>query len=100
MTAASSPGYPESDPIRDTRSASRTSAETKSSFKTSEFFAYVASVIAVLIASWAVGDGSNGVDRFPADRAWLYVTLLTIGYVISRGLAKSGSREDTDTMRR
>ncbi|MFJ8827844.1 hypothetical protein ACIREE_39705 [Streptomyces sp. NPDC102467] len=63
-------------------------------------FAYVASVIAVLVASLAVGDGSDGVDRFPADRAWLYVTLLTIGYLISRGLAKSGSRETTDTTRR
>ncbi|MGY0019937.1 hypothetical protein [Streptomyces sp. cg35] len=100
MTAASSPGYSESGPMRDTHTAPRTSAETKPSFKTSEFFAYVASVIAVLIASWAVGDGANGVDRFPADRAWLYVTLLTIGYVISRGLAKSGSREDNETMRR
>jgi len=26
-----------------------------------------------------------------ADKAWLYITLLTIGYLISRGLAKSGS---------
>jgi hypothetical protein len=24
---------------------------------------------------------------------WLYVTLLTIGYMISRGLAKAGSRD-------
>ncbi len=30
---------------------------------------------------------------FGAASAWLYVTLLTIGYMVSRGLAKSGSRE-------
>ncbi|MFE6161025.1 hypothetical protein ACFQ7F_19165 [Streptomyces sp. NPDC056486] len=102
MTAASSPRYPDAEAgqARDTYAARQTQSETKPSFKTSEMFAYVASVIAVLIASLAVGDGSDGVDRFPADQAWLYVTLLTIGYLVSRGLAKSGSRETTDTTRR
>jgi hypothetical protein len=27
---------------------------------------------------------------------WLYATILTVGYMISRGLAKSGSREPYD----
>ena len=27
-----------------------------------------------------------------ADQVWRYVTYLTIGYLISRGLAKAGSR--------
>ena len=31
-------------------------------------------------------------DVFRAHRAWLYATILTVGYMISRGLAKSGSR--------
>jgi hypothetical protein len=31
-----------------------------------------------------------------ARQAWLYVTILTVGYMISRGLAKSGSREPYD----
>ncbi|WP_234426453.1 MULTISPECIES: hypothetical protein [Streptomyces] len=70
-----------------------TSTETKPSFKTTEFFVFVAAVVAVLIASAVVGRGDGMVDRFPADQAWLYVTLLSIGYLISRGLAKSGSRE-------
>ncbi|MEV1023206.1 hypothetical protein [Streptomyces sp. NPDC050264] len=102
MTAASSPRYPETETgqARDTYTARQTQSETKLSFKTSEMFAYVASVVAVLVASLVVGDGSDGVDRFPADRAWLFVTLLTIGYLISRGLAKSGSRETTNTTRR
>jgi hypothetical protein len=101
MTTASSPGYPEAESgsARDTHTAARTQSETKPSFKTSEIFVYAASVAAVLIASLAVGDGSDGVDRFPADQAWLYVTLLTIGYLISRGLAKSGSRASDDTRR-
>ena len=39
------------------------------------------------------GDDGQGFD---AKTAWLFVTLLTIGYMIGRGLAKSGSRERYD----
>ena len=66
----------------------RVSTETKSSHKTSEMIAYVVAVIGVLVAS-AVVDVSD----FGAQEAWFFVTLLTIGYMISRGLAKSGSRD-------
>jgi hypothetical protein len=68
--------------------------ETKPSFKTTELIVYVLAVIGVLIASYTVGDGSanNGADYFAADKAWWYITLLTIGYMVSRGLAKAGSR--------
>jgi hypothetical protein len=69
----------------------RISTETKASVKTSELIAYVAAVIGVLIAS-AVVDASD----FGAQEAWFYVTLLTIGYMVSRGLAKSGSRDFYD----
>jgi len=70
--------------------------ETKPSFKTTELIVYVLSVIGVLIASNVVGDGANndGGDYFAADKAWWYITLLTIGYMISRGLAKAGSRSN------
>ena len=33
---------------------------------------------------------------FGAQQVWLYATLLTIGYMVSRGLAKSGSRDPYD----
>jgi hypothetical protein len=36
---------------------------------------------------------SGHLDYFRADKAWFYIVLLTIGYLGSRGLAKSGSRE-------
>jgi hypothetical protein len=70
--------------------------ETKPSFKTTELIVYVLAVIGVLIASQVLGDGNaeNGADYFAADKAWWYITLLTIGYMISRGLAKSGSRSN------
>ena len=48
-------------------------------------------VLGVLIAS-AVVDTSD----FGAQEAWFYITLLTIGYLVSRGLAKSGSRDFYD----
>ena len=69
----------------------RISTETKASFKTTELVAYVAAVLGVLIAS-AVVDTSD----FGAQEAGFYVTLLTIGYLVSRGLAKSGSRDFYD----
>ena len=71
----------------------RRSTETKASFKTTELMAYIAAVVGVLIASAAVGTTHAHLDYFRADKAWFYIVLLTIGYVVSRGLAKSGSRE-------
>jgi hypothetical protein len=75
----------------------RLTTETKASFKTTEFFAYLAAVVCVLIASQLVGTEDGHGDYFRADRAWLYITILTVGYMISRGLAKSGSRERYDS---
>ena len=69
----------------------RISSETRPSFKTTELVAYVAAVVGVLVAS-AMVDKSD----FGAQEAWFYVTLLTIGYLVSRGLAKSGSRDFYD----
>ncbi|MFF7451727.1 MULTISPECIES: hypothetical protein [unclassified Streptomyces] len=74
----------------------RLSTETKAAFKTTEFFAYIAAVVAVLIASMVVGDDEGHADYFRADKAWLYIVILTVGYMISRGLAKSGSRDPYD----
>ena len=73
----------------------RVSTETKASFKTTEFFAYVAAVVGVLIAAGVVDENNAG--GFGAKQAWLYVTILTVGYMLSRGFAKSGSREPYTT---
>jgi hypothetical protein len=69
----------------------RASTETKASFKTTEFFAYLAAVVGVLIAAGIVDESNAG--GLGAKQAWLYVTILTVGYMVSRGFAKSGSRE-------
>ena len=74
----------------------RLTTETKASFKTTELVAYVAAVIGVLVASYVVDTTDNHSDYFRADRAWFYIVLLTIGYMVSRGLAKAGSRDAYD----
>ena len=63
----------------------RTSDETKLSLKTTEFWAIVSIIGAILVAS-AVSDSLGDV------RAWTLVAAVGIGYMISRGLAKSGHR--------
>ena len=79
--------------------ASRLTIETKHALKTTELWAFIAAVAGVLIASQIVtsGNGSGGADNngdtFDAARAWLYVTILTVGYLVSRGFAKAGSHE-------
>lgn len=67
--------------------------ETKASFLTTEFWAMAASIAAILLAA-------NQADNFGAERAWTLVAAVVVGYMISRGLAKSGSshrdRDDVD----
>jgi hypothetical protein len=73
-------------------SGRRLATETKHAFKTTEFWMYLVAVIAILIAADNLG-GGQAHDVFRADKAWLFVSILTVGYMISRGLAKAGSRE-------
>jgi hypothetical protein len=72
----------------------RLSTETKAAFKTTEFFAFIGVLIAVLVAAAVIDETDAG--GFGARQAWLYATILTVGYMVSRGLAKSGSRDPYD----
>jgi hypothetical protein len=80
-----------SRPVRINRSD-----ETKPFYKTSEFVVFVIATIGVLLASFLVKTTDAHEDYFRADRAWLYVVVLSVGYIVSRGLAKSGSRHHDD----
>ncbi len=69
----------------------RLNTETKASFKTTEFFAFLAVLAGILISAGVVDEPNNG--GLGARQAWLYATILTVGYMVSRGLAKAGSRQ-------
>jgi hypothetical protein len=73
--------------------ARRLTTETKHALKTTEFYAYVAAFVMILIAGNSIESAEGGPDRFAADKVWLYITILTVGYMVSRGLAKAGSRD-------
>jgi hypothetical protein len=68
----------------DLRTNRRDTVETKPAFKTTEIAVWALTVIGVLVAA-AVTENLDGHD------AWKYVTWLSVGYMISRGLAKAGS---------
>ena len=72
----------------------RLSTETRASFKTTEFFAYLAVLAGILISAGVVDQADGG--GFGAEQVWLYATILTVGYLVSRGLAKAGSRQPYD----
>jgi hypothetical protein len=81
---------------QDVARSSRRATETKAAFKTTEFIAYVVAVVGVLVASYLVDTTEGHADYFRADKAFFYIVILTVGYLGSRGLAKSGSREHYD----
>lgn len=77
--------------------ARRLLVETKAAVKTTELYVFVASVVGILIAAAVTQAGDGHDDRFVSRQAWLYITILAFGYMLSRGLAKSGSgRDDAD----
>ncbi|MFL5830878.1 MAG: hypothetical protein ACJ76X_13270 [Solirubrobacteraceae bacterium] len=79
-----------------TESVRRLSTETKAAFKTTEFVAFLAIVAGILISAAVVKATSAHRDVFTAAQAWLYVSIVAVGYMVSRGLAKSGSTQHHD----
>jgi hypothetical protein len=71
----------------------RLTTETKQAFKTTEFWAMVVVIVGILVSAAAIKGGDNGTDEFIARNAWLYVSIVAAGYMVSRGLAKAGSRD-------
>ena len=66
--------------------------ETKPFFLTSEFVA-----AGLAIGGIAITAASS--DAFGAWRAWILISAVVVGYVISRGIAKSGIRSHADDPR-
>jgi hypothetical protein len=72
------------DRVTSPRTSRVTRDETKPSFLTTEFYAMIGSIAAILVAAAQA-------DNFDAPLAWTLVAAVAIGYMVSRGLAKSGS---------
>ena len=68
---------------------SRFTTETKEATKTTELITFIVAVIGIAVTAFTVDNDPD----FGAERAWLYITILAVGYMISRGLAKAGSHE-------
>jgi len=87
-------GAARGDSVRHTGVIRRRTTETKQAFKTTEFWAMVGIVVAILVSAAAIkGGDTSGTDEFIARQAWLYVAIVAGAYLISRGLAKSGSSD-------
>jgi hypothetical protein len=97
MEAGTTTGAVRTDSVRHRGVVRRLTTETKQAFKTTEFWAMLGVIVAILVSAAAIGD-TNGTDEFVARQAWLYVAIVAGAYLISRGLAKAGSSDPyTDT---
>ena len=75
------------------RGLRRLATETKAAVKTTEFYAYILVLAGLLIAGLATSAGTGRDDRLVSHQVWLFAVILTVGYMVSRGLAKSGSQD-------
>ena len=66
----------------------RTFTETKLGAKTSEFYFAIVAIAGILIATYVDGD-----DSLVLDDGWRMAAFVAVAYIISRGLAKLGTRE-------
>lgn len=94
-SGTSSTGYDNADlGAVTTQRLTRRTGETKASSKTTELYVYLAAVLAVAVTAFVVSDNGHGShDPFSALDALRYITYLSIGYMVARGLAKAGSHD-------
>jgi hypothetical protein len=69
------------------RERRRTFTETKLGFKTTEFMLALAMIVALVVTAY-VGDAD-----LDATDGWRYASWVAAAYIVSRGLAKLGTRE-------
>ena len=66
------------------RAVRRLRTETKAAFKTTEFWAMIGLIVAILISAAVINGGDSGTDEFIARQAWLYVAILGGVFHLSR----------------
>lgn len=72
------------------RSVRRTFTETKAGVKTTEFWVMIVFVAGVLLSTYA------DQDTLARRDGWFFAALAAGAYIVSRGLAKLGTREPYD----
>lgn len=85
-------GYGYGPPPRGMRMRRQYPIETKPFFLTSEFVGAVLAIAGIAITAAAS-------DAFGAWRAWILITAVLVGYMVSRGIAKSGTHSHADDPR-
>ena len=75
------------------RRARRLTTETKAAFKTTEFWAMIGLIVAILVSAAVIKGGDDGTDQFIARQAWLYVAILGGGTSSRAGSPSPVSRE-------
>ena len=63
----------------------------QSAYITIELILYLVASMGIFITAAVIDESGSG-QGFGASEAWFYVTLLTVGFLLSRGLAKIGGR--------
>jgi len=90
--ATTAPGYQARTGIESRRDdgvrVRRTFTETKAFYKTSEFMVWLLSVVGVLVVTYV--DDSGSLSNW---HGWLLIAVLSAAYMLSRGVAKSATRE-------
>lgn len=70
------------------RTERRTFTETKLGAKTSEFYFAIIAIAGILFATYIESD-----DSLAIEDGWRIASFVAIAYIVSRGLAKLGTRE-------
>ena len=70
------------------RTERRTFTETKLGAKTSEFYFAIIAIAGILFATYIASE-----DSLAREDGWRMASFVAIAYIISRGLAKLGTRE-------
>jgi hypothetical protein len=69
----------------------RSFTETKLGYKTSEFLMMLIFVVGVIVAAYA-----SSADALSREDGWRFASFVAAAYIVSRGLAKLGTREPYD----
>ena len=69
----------------------RPTSETKQALMSHEFWLWAIALIALILAGALIDKGRP--DRYGPGAVWSFITIVTVGYLLSRGLAKAMRRE-------